>query len=165
MSDEVKPVRPVSGRAILGRTARDRKTTTMTATDRISARVTRAQALAFMADSRARCRETDPEIFFPDIGTRMTTNGVETTRGRDRRDVQTAREICAGCELRRPCRDYGIRFPADPGIYGGLLPRERAAIRQQMRRGRPTAVPVPDISVRRPTTRTASEARMDEGDE
>jgi hypothetical protein len=58
---------------------------------------------------RARCAETDPELFFPDKG--------ESTR--------PAKRICGGCEVAAECLqealDRGERF----GVWGGLSERER----------------------------------------
>ena len=64
---------------------------------------------------RARCAETDPEMFFPEKG--------ESTG--------PAKRVCAGCEVWAECLqdalDRGERF----GVWGGLSERERRVLASQ----------------------------------
>jgi biotin operon repressor len=67
----------------------------------------------------AACREVDPELFFPERG--------------EQAKASAAREVCAGCPVREPCRDLAVRAVGsrddDHGIYAGTKPHERAALR------------------------------------
>ena len=45
-------------------------------------------------------------------------------------DGQYAKSICRGCPHRRECAEWGI-LKENYGIWGGLAPRERFAIRQK----------------------------------
>lgn len=74
----------------------------------------------------ARCRGTDPAVFFPERG--ATT--------------QPARTLCAECPVQQPCLDHALdqATNADVGIWGGTSARERRQIRRH--RQEP---PVPDL--------------------
>jgi WhiB family transcriptional regulator, redox-sensing transcriptional regulator len=52
----------------------------------------------------ARCAETDPEAFFPDLYSQS----------------KFARQVCAECPVRRECYDYAIEIKADYGVWGGV---------------------------------------------
>jgi WhiB family transcriptional regulator, redox-sensing transcriptional regulator len=56
---------------------------------------------------RARCAETDPDLFFPGKG--------ESTRA--------AKFICAGCEVRAECLAYALGNGEQHGVWGGLPKR------------------------------------------
>lgn len=62
---------------------------------------------------RARCAETDPEIFFPNKG--------ESTRD--------AKKICFACEVRAACLAYALERPDLFGVWGGKSYKERVRIR------------------------------------
>lgn len=69
--------------------------------------------------SEAVCATTDPELFFRD------TDGGSS--------YMAARRICASCPVREACQDDAMSFEASTagrryGMYGGLTPRERAAL-------------------------------------
>lgn len=66
--------------------------------------------------SRANCISADPEAFFPDAG--MNT------------ELMTAKRICGRCEIRSECAEWAIRHESD-GLWGGLMPKERQAIRRR----------------------------------
>ncbi|HJQ00113.1 MAG TPA: WhiB family transcriptional regulator [Jatrophihabitans sp.] len=55
------------------------------------------------------CRQTDPEVFFPE-------------KGGSTRD---AKRVCAGCEVRSECLLYALEHKERFGIWGGLSERER----------------------------------------
>lgn len=57
----------------------------------------------------ARCREYDPEIFFPDKGD----------------SSKEAKRICAKCPVRIQCLNYALRYGVRYGVWGGLSDRER----------------------------------------
>lgn len=59
----------------------------------------------------ARCRTTDPEIFF-DSSHR----------------VAEAKRVCAQCPVRAECLDFSVTYNERFGIWGGLTQHERAAL-------------------------------------
>lgn len=70
---------------------------------------------------KARCAETDPELFFPE-------NGVNGRR------VRQARQACWQCEVRAECLAYALSRPGTDGIWGGTTERERRVMRKAARR-------------------------------
>lgn len=71
-------------------------------------------------DEGALCAQTDPELFFPEVG--------QTDLVRD------ARNICQQCPLLAECREYAVRHGELHGIWGGTTERERRRIRMERRR-------------------------------
>jgi WhiB family redox-sensing transcriptional regulator len=73
--------------------------------------------LAWLA--QAACRDLDPELFFPERG--------------HARQGQKAKQICAACPVREPCRDLAVKAASgrgeDHGIFGGTKPHERTGLR------------------------------------
>jgi WhiB family transcriptional regulator, redox-sensing transcriptional regulator len=63
---------------------------------------------------RARCREHDPEIFFPEKG------------GSSRE----AKRICADCPVRIECLNYALRRDERYGVWGGMSERERRRLKR-----------------------------------
>src|SRR5438874_5929158 len=63
---------------------------------------------------RARCREYDPEIFFPEKG------------GSSRE----AKRICAECPVRIECLNYALRRDERYGVWGGMSERERRRLKR-----------------------------------
>lgn len=61
----------------------------------------------------ARCREVDPETFFPEYA-----NDIRTP---------VAKEICSRCELVLPCLVMALRNNINHGIWGGYTAEERRA--------------------------------------
>lgn len=57
----------------------------------------------------ARCQESDPDLFFPEIGDK----------------AREAVAICAGCPVRNQCLNYAITHNERFGIWGGLSRHER----------------------------------------
>jgi WhiB family transcriptional regulator, redox-sensing transcriptional regulator len=70
--------------------------------------------------SKAICRDTDPDLFFP-VG----------TTGQALVQIARAKEVCAECPVRVPCLEYALETNQDSGIWGGLSEEERRAIRRQ----------------------------------
>ena len=64
---------------------------------------------------RARCREFDPEVFFPEKG------------GSSRE----AKRICVGCEVKSECLAYALAHDERFGIWGGLSERERRRLKRR----------------------------------
>lgn len=65
--------------------------------------------------SKANCLGTDPEAFFPKVTSSETEAALRT---------------CERCDIRSECCEWAIHYEAD-GIWGGLYPRQRQAIRRQ----------------------------------
>ena len=57
----------------------------------------------------ALCRQTDPEIFFPDKGQTATT----------------AKKVCAVCPVQAACLADAITQREKYGVRGGMTPNER----------------------------------------
>jgi WhiB family redox-sensing transcriptional regulator len=86
-------------------------------TGQAAARPADGGQLAWLA--QAACRDTDPELFFPERG--------------HSRQGQAAKQICAGCPVQQPCRDLAVKAASgrggDHGIFGGTKPHERTRLR------------------------------------
>lgn len=62
----------------------------------------------------ARCRETDPEVFFPGVGCSNTP----------------AKAICARCDVTGQCAAQARRFTGDVhGVWAGQSQHERETVR------------------------------------
>ena len=72
---------------------------------------------------RARCKEEDPELFFP-IG----------TTGPAAAQTEAAKAICMQCEVRTECLEWAMATGQDAGVWGGLSEDERRALRRARRR-------------------------------
>lgn len=68
--------------------------------------------------SEALCREVGTEFFY-------TSEDNQT----DTSIYSFARKICAGCRVREACLEWGVKHE-EHGMWGGLTPRERQAIRK-----------------------------------
>ena len=68
----------------------------------------------------ARCRDTDPELFFP-----VGTTGTALVQ------IQRAKQVCLECAARVECLDFALTTNQDSGVWGGLSEEERRAIRRQ----------------------------------
>lgn len=64
----------------------------------------------------ALCAQTDPEVFFPDVG--------EPNRN--------AKRVCMACPVRAQCLRYAINHGMNYGVWGGKSYRERKAIAEQL---------------------------------
>ena len=72
---------------------------------------------------RAACRETGPELFFP-AGERDEAAVAQTA---------AAKQVCACCDVRLHCLTYALVANPEDGIWGGLGPSERRALRRARR--------------------------------
>jgi len=63
------------------------------------------------------CAEVDGDIWFPDHGGSAPS-------------VQVAKRICSQCTHRLECAEWGIHNERH-GIWGGLAPKQRQAIRRK----------------------------------
>jgi WhiB family redox-sensing transcriptional regulator len=80
-------------------------------------------ALAAADDSwrdHARCRDTDPELFFP-VGT--TGNALLA--------IDYAKRVCEQCAVMQECLEFALDTNQDSGVWGGHSEEERRAIRRQ----------------------------------
>ena len=69
---------------------------------------------------RAACRGAESHLFF-------APSHFERKEEKDHREGR-AKEICAGCAVILPCRDYALAIREPHGIWGGLTEIERKAI-------------------------------------
>ena len=67
--------------------------------------------------SRARCRGTDPDTYFP-----SGSLGVDA-----------ALRVCKECPVRTECVEYAMAHKIYIGIWGGLSERQRRRLRRQRR--------------------------------
>ncbi len=65
----------------------------------------------------ALCAETDPELFFPELG----HSGTE------------AKRVCAACSVREECLEDALARGEFDGVRGGLSGRQRRALARQRR--------------------------------
>jgi WhiB family redox-sensing transcriptional regulator len=72
---------------------------------------------------RARCRDVDPELFFP-IG----------NTGPAAQQTDVAKAICKPCEVRLECLEWALATGQEAGVWGGLSEEERRAVRRARRR-------------------------------
>ena len=73
----------------------------------------------------ARCRDEDPELFFP-VG----------TTGPAAMQVDAAKLVCADCIVRHECLEWAMATGQDAGVWGGLSEDERRSLRRARRRNR-----------------------------
>lgn len=64
-----------------------------------------------LTDSRAHCRDTDPDTLF--------------AKGADQ---NTAKRICQGCPVRLPCLVEALTHRIHEGVWGGMTERQRRAL-------------------------------------
>ncbi len=74
---------------------------------------------------RARCKDEDPELFFP-IG----TTGPAAVQ------IAAAKAICNQCPVKAECLEWAMATGQDSGVWGGMSEEERRALRRARRRGR-----------------------------
>ena len=68
----------------------------------------------------ARCRDTDPELFFP-VG----------TTGHALLAIDYAKRVCSQCAVTQECLDFALDTNQDSGVWGGLSEDERRSIRRE----------------------------------
>jgi WhiB family redox-sensing transcriptional regulator len=72
---------------------------------------------------QARCKDEDPELFFP----------VGSTGGSNLQ-AALAKSICKLCPVRSECLEWALATGQDSGVWGGLSEEERRALRRARRR-------------------------------
>ncbi|MEO0494668.1 MAG: WhiB family transcriptional regulator [Actinomycetota bacterium] len=89
-----------------------------------------ADAFSSSVDWRkdARCRDTDPGLFFP-VGT--TGLAVE--------QIQNAKDVCNQCNAKAACLEFALNTNQDTGVWGGTSEEERRVIRRARRQQRTAA--------------------------
>ena len=65
--------------------------------------------------SEGKCREVDPELFFP-------SDGV---------GVIKARKVCAQCPVQAQCLEYALDNQIEHGVWGGASERERRRLKRR----------------------------------
>ena len=77
----------------------------------------------------AKCREEDPELFFP-----------TGTSGPAEAQVDAAKSVCGQCEVSSKCLEWALVTGQDSGVWGGLSEEERRSERRSRRRRERVAV-------------------------
>ena len=72
---------------------------------------------------RAKCRDVDPELFFP-VG----------TTGPAAAQIEDAKAVCDDCVVRDQCLEWALVTGQDAGVWGGTSEEERRSIRRARRR-------------------------------
>lgn len=62
----------------------------------------------------ALCAQTDPDLFHPETG----------------QTSATAKRVCMGCPVRRQCLEHAVTHGENVGVWGGMTPGQRKAIRR-----------------------------------
>ena len=68
----------------------------------------------------AGCRDTDPELFFPDRDVRSA-----------RTQVKMAKMICRSCPVSATCLNWALASGQEAGIWGGLTEEERRRLHRR----------------------------------
>jgi hypothetical protein len=77
-----------------------------------------ALANAIRETGETACMTTDPEAWFPEGG--MPTH-----------ENRMAVKLCNACPVQRECLAYALADNTPYGIFGGLYPRERSALKRK----------------------------------
>lgn len=83
---------------------------------------------------RGRCRDLDPDLFFPPVES-------ESSEQRQARE-KTAKAVCSACPVRVECLKWALNHRERLGVWGGLTERERQVLASNRARhaGRAVAV-------------------------
>jgi WhiB family redox-sensing transcriptional regulator len=68
------------------------------------------------------CATADPDLFFP-FATATAAAGAG--------QIEAARRICAGCQVRQQCLAFAVENQEAHGIWGGTTAEERARERKR----------------------------------
>lgn len=85
--------------------------------------------------SKAACRDHAPDLFFP----KPRLGGGRSETVRIRHQIQNAKAVCSGCEVRQLCLEFAMGHETGNnryGIYGGLTDEERATLGRRRARAR-----------------------------
>jgi WhiB family transcriptional regulator, redox-sensing transcriptional regulator len=67
---------------------------------------------------RGLCRETDPDLFFPDVGV----------------STQTAKDVCVACPVMGECLEFALGTAQRFGVWGGTAERGRFKLARRIDR-------------------------------
>ena len=70
--------------------------------------------------SLAACMSADPDIFFP-----ISSSGPAISQ------VEEAKAICVGCQVRQSCLDFALATGQVHGVWGGTTEEERQLMRRR----------------------------------
>ena len=73
--------------------------------------------------SAGACLSADPDLFFP-----------ISSVGPAEQQIARAKQICAGCGVRRECLDFALSHNSIYGIWGGTTAEDRQRERRRKRR-------------------------------
>ncbi|HEX6472817.1 MAG TPA: WhiB family transcriptional regulator [Streptosporangiaceae bacterium] len=73
---------------------------------------------------RAACHDAPPDLFFP-----------VSDAGAAQEQIDEAKQICAGCQVRADCLHHALHGAETSGIWGGTTERERRDLRRRMTAG------------------------------
>ena len=68
----------------------------------------------------ARCRDTDPSLFFP-VG--ATGDAIDL--------IEAAKTVCLECEVRAECLEFALVTRQESGVWGGTSEDERRGLRRR----------------------------------
>ncbi len=71
----------------------------------------------------ARCRDEDPELFFP-----VGNSGPAALQ------IDAAKSVCFSCVVREQCLEWAMATGQESGVWGGMSEDERRALRRARRR-------------------------------
>jgi WhiB family transcriptional regulator, redox-sensing transcriptional regulator len=69
----------------------------------------------------ARCKQMDPDLFFP-VG----------TTGPALLQIEAAKAVCRGCSVKEQCLQYAIESNQEYGIWGATTEEERRYMRREL---------------------------------
>jgi WhiB family redox-sensing transcriptional regulator len=75
--------------------------------------------------AKAACLDQNSELFFP-----LGSSGSALDQ------IERAKAVCAGCEVRADCLNWALETNQDAGIWGGLSEDERRTLRRSRQRKR-----------------------------
>lgn len=84
-------------------------------------------------DARAACSGMDTELWYQNRPPAMSVRRFRETL------AATALATCGGCPVRNACGSWAVAVGESYGIWGGLLPEERAQARERLIRSRRSA--------------------------
>jgi WhiB family redox-sensing transcriptional regulator len=70
--------------------------------------------MSFMDDGL--CLQVDPEMFYPE--------------GKGTGDARYAKQVCAGCDVRKACLEWALTTGQAFGVWGGASPNDRRRMRR-----------------------------------